>query len=83
LEYEHVAAAHVLEQFDHHLAVGKPPDDAAPEADVHVPDDGLGKLGIGIAGEYPHALKRHEYRPRKVPTRSCCNNQGPGNWLGR
>ena len=33
LQDEHVAAAHVLEQLDHHLAVGEPADHAAPEAD--------------------------------------------------
>ena len=54
-----VAAADVLEELDHDLAVGEAPDGAAPEADVEVLADGLRELGIRVAGENAHALEGH------------------------
>ena len=74
LQHEHVAAADVLEELDHHLAVGELADDAAPEADVEMPADGLGEPRVRVAGEDAHALERHG-----PPLRESC----PEEWLGR
>ena len=53
-------ARHLRAAVDHHFAVGKTSDDGAPEADVQVLAHGLRELGIGVAGEDAHALKRHD-----------------------
>ncbi len=62
LQHEDVASAHILEQLDHHFAVGEAADDAPPEAQVHVLHHRLGELGIRAARKDSHALKRHRVR---------------------
>src|SRR6185295_15276148 len=80
-----ITTAHVLQQFDHHLAVGESADDASAETDVHMPDDGLGELRVGASGEDPHPLERH--RRRLWKTQAGRPTGGParrvGGWGGR
>jgi hypothetical protein len=54
LQYEHVFAADVVEQFDHDFAVAKAADGGAPHLDVEMANDFLGQPGVGIAGKYHH-----------------------------
>ena len=37
LQHEHVLAAHVFEDFDHHLAIGKARHRRTPKADIEMP----------------------------------------------
>ena len=64
LQDEDVAAPHVLEELDHHLAVREPADDASSKADVEMATDGFGELGVRVAGEDSHPLKGHLPEPR-------------------
>jgi hypothetical protein len=59
VQHENVAAADVFEKLDHHLPIGESSDDATPEADVHVADDGFGELRVRVAGEDAHPFKGH------------------------
>ena len=85
LQDEHVAAANVLEELHHHLAIGELADDATPEADVEMPADGLGETRIRVAGENAHALEGHDRSFRPVGPRRQRRTTAPSRngWGGR
>ena len=52
LQDEHIFAAHVLEQLDHHFAIAEAPDAGPAKVDVQVTHHLFGELGIRAAGEH-------------------------------
>src|SRR5207249_1108162 len=73
LQDEHVAPADVLEELDHHFAIGELADDTAPEADVEMMAYGFREARIRVAGEHAHALEGH---PRSVPLERMAGEEG-------
>jgi hypothetical protein len=59
LQDEDVAAAHVLEDLDTHLAVGERPTLARPSEMFRRLTTSAAKLGVGVAGEHHQAVVGH------------------------
>src|SRR5918999_1399064 len=58
LQHEYVLAAHVLEQLDHHLAVGKLAHDRPAEREVEALRHVLRETRVRVAGEHHQPLER-------------------------
>ena len=57
LQHEHVLAAHVLHDLDHHFAVGELADDRPAERQVEVARHLLREARVGVAREHHQALE--------------------------
>ncbi len=54
LQHEHILAAHMLQDLDHHFAVGEAAHRGTAKMDVEMLRYVFGELGIGITGEDHH-----------------------------